>query len=55
MEALVIGLFIVGIALMGVGLAFLHLTWTTLVEVRRAMNALHQELAQRRVPREDGR
>lgn len=49
MEALVVVLFILGTALLGAGVAFLVLTWSTLTTHRQAMHALHQELMQRRL------
>lgn len=54
MEALLILLVLVALALLGLGIAFTVRLWSVLGMHRQAMHALHQELAQRRVPRTGG-
>lgn len=51
MEALILVLTLVGLGLLVLGVAFYVRLWSVLGMHRRAMHALHQELAQRRVPR----
>lgn len=51
MEALVLVLALVGLGLLVLGVAFYVRLWSVLGMHRQAMHSLHQELAQRRVPR----
>lgn len=53
MEVLVVALCLSAILGGVLGGMFLRLVWTTLVMHRQAMHALHQELSQRRMNREE--
>jgi hypothetical protein len=54
MEVLLVLLVLIGLGTLVLGVAFYVRLWSTLGMHRQAMHALHQELAQRRVPREPG-
>jgi hypothetical protein len=51
MEALLLITVVLGLFLSALGVAFAARLWTTLGEVRRAANAIHYELAHRRLER----
>jgi hypothetical protein len=51
MESLIIVVLLAGAVLLGIGIAFHILLWSTLKMHRRAMDALHRELAQRSLAR----
>jgi len=54
MEALLLVGVLIGLLGFVLGVAFYARLWSTLGMHRQAMHALHQELAQRRVPRDPG-
>lgn len=51
MEVLLVMLLVVGLGLLVLSVAFLHLTWSTLTVHRQAMHALHQKLAREELER----
>lgn len=52
MEGILLLVIVLGLVVSALGVAFTARVWTTLGEVRRAANALHQELSWKRLQRE---